>query len=180
MKLFKWMLFKPWPITIFLPILIVHLLLVFTPCLSNEYLCYGNSKINQLVALCMQLLGGLLILISIDSNIGLFKNKNIFGLVSEWYQQRPWKRQERKNVEVSINVTLPAFQVNARGHKVPETLEEKVELLEKKIEWLNQDFKENKMKSSEKLQTLESTLSQNSNAQSQQISSLKSSLVCCW
>ena len=43
----------------------------------------------------MQLSGGLLILISIDSNIELFKGNSLVGMVKSWYAKRPWKKQEK-------------------------------------------------------------------------------------
>lgn len=126
----------------------------------------------------MQLSGGLLILISIDSNIELFKGNSLVGMVKSWYAKRPWKKQEKpKVIEASLSVTLPGLQANARGYQEPTTIEGKIELLQTKIDWINEDIKKNQKITDEKLQNLESAVNQNNNTQSQQISNLKNDLV---
>lgn len=174
----KWIFIKAWPVFAFIPILFIHLLLMFSPCFSSEFLCYDNSHINKSIAFVMQLSGGLLILISIDSKIELFKNNSLIGMVKSWYEKRPWKKQEKpKGAESSISITMPSLQVNARGYQEPNTLEGKLELLQTKIDWINEDIKKNKKITDEKLQSLESAVSQNNNTQSQQINNLKNDLV---
>ena len=169
-KLLNWVFIKAWPVFSLIPIILIHFLLLNTECINNEYLCYNHSEINELVSLLMQLTGGLLILISIDSNIGLFKNNTLLGLNSGWYKQRSWKKPEFKSVSATGSIMLPPIQVSGRGHIVPTTLEEKVELLETKINWLNDDINKNKKELGEKLQTLESTVSKNNSANTEQIS----------
>ena len=151
---------------------------MFSPCFNIDFLCYDNSQINKTIAFIMQLSGGLLILVSIDSNIELFKNNSLLGMVKSWYKKRPWKKQEKpKGVEGSLSITLPGLQVNARGYQQPNTIEGKLELLQTKIDWINEDIKKNQKVTNEKLQHLESAVSQNNNTQSQQISNLKNDLV---
>jgi hypothetical protein len=151
---------------------------MYAPCIDNDFLCYDNSQVNKLISFLMQLSGGLLILISIDSNIELFKSNSLVGMAKSWYEKRPWKKSEEpKNVEASISITLPSIQLNARGHQVPTTTEGKLELLQTKIDWINEDIKKNQKITGEKLQSLESSVSQNSNNQSQQIKTLQNDLV---
>lgn len=140
-------------------------------------MCYGNPEINEIIALTMQLTGALLIIISIDSNIGLLKNNTLWGLVTTWYRQRPWLKTEKKSVEASINVTVSGMEANARGHKTPETLEEKIEVMEKKLEWLNEDFTKNKKRTDKKLQNLESNINESINSQSKRIGQLKNTVI---
>ena len=143
-KLFKWIFIKAWPVFSLIPIIAIHFLLLNTECFNNNYLCYNYAEVNEFVSLLMQLTGGLLILISINSNIGLFKNNTLLGLISGWYKQRPWKKQECKNINGSASIVLPPIEISGRGYVVPTTLEEKIELLETKISWLNDDVKRNK------------------------------------
>jgi hypothetical protein len=174
----KWIFVKAWPIFAFIPILFIHLLFMYAPCIDNDFLRYDNSQVNKLISFLMQLSGGLLILISIDSNIELFKSNSLVGMAKSWYEKRPWKKpEEPKNVEASISITLPPIQFNARGYQVPTTTEGKLELLQTKIDWINEDIKKNQKITGEKLQSLESAVSQNSNNQSQQIKTLQNDLV---
>ena len=174
----KWIFIKAWPVFAFIPILSIHFLFMYTPCINSDFLCYDNAQINKSISFLMQLSGGLLILISIDSNIELFKSNSLVGMVRSWYEKRPWEKpEEPKSVEASISITLPAVQVNARGYQVPTTTEGKLELLQKKIDWINEDIKKNQKVTGEKLQSLESAVSQNSNNQSQQIKSLQNDLI---
>ncbi len=176
-KLLKWIFIKAWPIVALIPIIAIHFLLLNMECFSKEYLCYNNSEINKLVSLLMQLSGGLLILISIDSNIGLFKNSSLLGGIFDWYEQRPWRKHESKNASASVSLTLPPLEFSARGHIVPTTLEAKVELLETKISWLNEDINKNKKEIDGRLQALKSTISQDHSAHTEKINDLQKSLI---
>ena len=85
--------------------------------------------------------------------------------------------ETRKVIEASLSVTLPGLQANARGYQEPTTIEGKIELLQTKIDWINEDIKKNQKITDEKLQNLESAVNQINNTQSQQISNLKNDLV---
>jgi hypothetical protein len=175
---FKWIFIQAWPVFAFIPILSIHLLLACTPCLNNDFLCFNNVEINKTISFIMQLSGGLLILISIDSNIELFKSNSLVGMVKSWYGKRPWKKLEKpKGVEASISITLPAMQCNARGYQEPTTIEGKLDLLQTRIDWINEDIKNNQKVTGDKLQSLESAVSQNSNNQTQQIKNIQNDLV---
>lgn len=174
----KWIFIKAWPVFMFIPILAIHLLLMFSPCFNSDVLCYDNSQINKFISFLMQLSGGLLILISIDSNIELFKNNSLVGMIKSWYEIRPWKKQENpKGVEGNISLTILEPQFNVRGYQQQSTIEGKLELLQTKIDWLNEDVKKNQKVTGEKLQCLETTLSQSNNNQTQQVNNLKKDLV---
>jgi hypothetical protein len=174
----KWIFIKGWPVFMFIPISAIHLLLMFSPCFNSDFLCYDNSQINKFISFLMQLSGGLLILISIDSNIELFKNNSLVGMMKSWYEIRPWNKQEKpKGVEGSISFTIQGPQFNGRGYQQPSTIEGKLELLQTKIDWINEDIKKNQKITGEKLQSLESAISQNNINQSQQVNNLKNDLV---
>jgi hypothetical protein len=175
---FIWVFIKAWPVFSFVLILLIHILFMYLPCLNSEFFCYDNSQINKVIAFSMQLFGGLLILFSIDSNIELFKNNSLLGMVKSWYGQRPWKALEApRGVEGSVSITLPPIEFSGRGHAGPTTLEGKLDLLEKKIDWINEDIKKNQQKTNEELQGLQSLLNQNNNKQSHQIKKLQNDLI---
>jgi len=175
---FKWIFVQAWPVFAFIPILLLHLLLAYTPCFNNDFLCFVNPEINKAISFVMQLSGGLLILISIDSNIELFKSNSLIGMVKLWYGKRPWKKpEEPKSVEASISITLPAMQCNTRGYQEPTTTDEKLDLLQKRIDWINEDIEKNQKVTGEKLQSLETAVSQNNNNQIQQIKNIQNDLV---
>lgn len=176
-KLLKWIFIKAWPVVSLISIIAIHFLLLNMECISKDYLCYNNSEINKLVSLLMQLSGGLLILISIDSNIGLFKNSSLLDGIFDWYEQRPWKKHEFKNASASVSITIPPIEFSGRGHIVPTTLEAKVELLETKINWLNEDINKNKKEIGGQLQALKSTINQDNSAHAEKINDLQKNLI---
>lgn len=83
----------------------------------------------------MQLVGGLLVLYSIDSNIKILRNQNLFHLIKKWAKEFPFIK--RKPIELKGGNCYQqnnASTGSIRTYKKPEALEEKVGCLTKEIE----------------------------------------------
>ena len=67
----KWA-WKAWPLWMLLFVGTLHFA-------AYHYFLEDTDSVNKTVALTCQLIGGLLVLISIDSNLGILKKENIWG-----------------------------------------------------------------------------------------------------
>ena len=131
---FKNWLLEAWPILLSLLIGYLHYLVV-----TNFNV--NVSEINKIASLVLQIIGGLFIIYSIDSNIGIVINKSIYKLVKKWFISMPL---------FSKSVVVPAAtgkievggsaSAKARGTASNETIEGKIEYLQQQINWLKEDL----------------------------------------
>lgn len=125
---------QAWPFFLLLPLIFVHYLLLTLPCLSDYFLCYDDTSINKLISFILQLLGGLLIVYSIDSNMGLFKNRSLISLSLAWVKRFPGCKPKVIQLQtVSAVQRCEASRVSITTHKAPKTIEEKIDDLYKKL-----------------------------------------------
>jgi hypothetical protein len=81
LRLIKWV-WRAWPILVIGFLFCAHLLLL-------NYFSQWADFINKTAALVSQLVGGLLILYSIDSNIGVIKQKSLFSVLANYIKEFP-------------------------------------------------------------------------------------------
>jgi len=94
-------------------------------------------------ALILQVLGGCLVLHSIDSNIGLFRNENLKTLTLAWFKSFPFiKRKPIVIRPIIAESRTEAYPVKIRLEKKTDTLEEKIEALEERLNWLKEDLQD--------------------------------------
>lgn len=100
------------------------------------------SDTNKIISLVLQIVGGLLILYSIDSNIGVVNNNSLFTLFTSWLKSFPLiKRSYTLHADsVSIKTTVHAAKIRLGGPG--RTTEERIEYLQKQIKWLKDDLNE--------------------------------------
>lgn len=145
MRNFNIWLYKAWPFLAFVPICLLHFSLHQAPCLALWLPCPSNSEINKLVSLIFQILGGLLILYSIDSNLGHFKENGLFKIFSSWFKSCPIIKGKNQEIHATGIASITTIgSVNVRGSKVPLTVEEKLAHLQQQIEWIKEDTKKDK------------------------------------
>ncbi len=95
------------------------------------------DTINQYISSFTQIIGGLIILFNINSNLGLFKQNDLANNFSNWLKSFPLFRKI-DSTSMSGNVTLPGLICCAEGHtnRVCTTLEEKIEEAQRQIDEL--------------------------------------------
>ena len=161
LRLLKWS-WRSWPVIILVVLFIAHLALV-------EYFCFNVSVIHKTIALITQLVGGLLILYSIDSNIGIIKDKNLLALLTGYLREFPLiKRPVVIQVQGGA-VGLSSLDAKITVTRSPETLEEKLEYLQEQITNVKTDLERETKKINEKID-------QNSKKVESKISETKSEL----
>ncbi|MFC1685196.1 hypothetical protein ACFL0R_06985 [Pseudomonadota bacterium] len=142
-KLLKWI-FRAWPALALLAIAGIHLFVV-------SYCPVDIVSINKTVSLFSQLIGGLLILYSIDSNIGIIKNKNLFSLFAEYLREFPLIK---RNVIVSgacVAAGSASMTANASVSKTPQSVEEHLQYLQEQINDLKNKLNEESKSLREKI-----------------------------
>jgi len=130
---------QAWPIIYLIPIIIFHYLLLNLPCFNHEILCYDNPSINKLISLILQIIGGLIVIYSIDSNLELFKKKNLFNISIAWFKRCPIRKS--KTIEFKLATSKSknlTSTVNVELAKKPETVEDKINDLYEKLKSLEE------------------------------------------
>lgn len=146
----KWLL-RAWFFIIPILLIVIHYNIL-------SYYATDKDEINKLIALCLQLTGGLLVLYSIDSNIGLFKGDSLIGLFGKWLKSIPLFK---KNIVIKVGkaeLKLSGGIGKARFLKGGKTIEEKIEALQEQINWLKEDLQEESRNINKKLSESESRL----------------------
>ena len=145
-RLVKWI-SRAWSVLGILPLFLVHYLFLVLPCIDSIFGisigCITNEEINKVFALVLQVLGGFLVLHSIDSNIGLFRNKSLKSLILAWFKSFPFiKRKPILVKPITAECRTEAPPAKIRLGKKADTLEEKIEALEERLNWLKEDLQD--------------------------------------
>lgn len=160
-KYISWVV-RGWPVLSIFPLFITHMLLIYLPCLSSQFLCWSNTQINVLISLLLQILGGILVIYSIDSNIGLFKNKNLISLAFDWAKESPWSKPKAQNIYASGIPSASAVgtpTVDMEEH--PSTTEEHLLYLQKQIDSLKDELSTTKSELNNNIKDIKGEISSN-------------------
>ncbi len=122
----KWIL-RPWPLLATAIVAIVHYEFYL-------HLQHPSEVINKVISATLQVVGGLIVLYSINEDIGTFKHGNLLSMGTRWLKDFPLFRRS-----VTIHVASIA-SVGAVGTSTvrvvlkPKNIEERLDQLEMRIE----------------------------------------------
>jgi hypothetical protein len=121
----RWSL-RAWPVLALLPVFAVH-------ALSLDRFATSTQLVNKLAGMSLQVVGGLIILYSVNDNLGLFRKQSLWGAVVAWVRSFPFAR---KSVTLSARGSASgsfggAASISTR--KGATTLDERVEHLEQDL-----------------------------------------------
>ena len=103
------------------------------------YFVDDSVFVNKLTGTVMQVVGGLVVLHSVDSNLGLFRNYSIFSAVLTWFRECPvFLRSTTVSASFSASTTSSA-SATARLTCAPTTVEERLAELEQGLEDLRRE-----------------------------------------
>lgn len=134
-RLIKWV-WRAWPVLILLSLLSVHLMLIY-------YFCLESEVTNKTISLVAQIIGGLLVVYSIDSNIGILKGGNLFVEIISYLKSFPLIK--RSVVIHSQAAVSSAYSITGKvkvGRK-PNTISEKIDYLQEQIDDLKSEYGHN-------------------------------------
>lgn len=122
----KW-LWRAWPIILLAAIGLIHYLLSQT---FNTH----TSSINKLVSASMQVIGGLIVLYSINANMGMFKNHGLASIVWNWLGSFPlFKRIVTLDISDSV-IGAASCATTLTVVRKYNSIEERLDELERQIE----------------------------------------------
>jgi hypothetical protein len=102
----------------------------------------SHSLIHKLVGMVLQISGGLLVLWSVNDNLGLFRSESLAHSVLRWLKEFPFVRPpitlHASSAASSTSFGTPRLRVDS----LPTTLEERVQRLERLLGELKQDLNE--------------------------------------
>lgn len=82
---FNWLIIRPWPIWILIGVG------VFVGYCGDWQIAVGGPGFNKIVGAVLQAIGAILVLVSLDGNIGLFAGKGIVAAARAWVSDYPKK-----------------------------------------------------------------------------------------
>ena len=135
-ELLKWI-FRAWPVLVEGLLIILHLV-ALSACLDWTFVCFTESEINELISLFAQLVGGIFVVISIDSNLAVFSKSNLTTVFKNYLAEFPLLKRERKLQPVHSDFTIRVGRPRVKTSRSPETVEEKLEYLQSQIESLEE------------------------------------------
>jgi len=87
----KW-LFKAWPVLFLMGLILIHLGI-------NTLVHYDYKEVNKYISVALQMIGGIIILISVNENIADFKRGNLWSMLVLYFKSCPLRKQN-----VTLNV----------------------------------------------------------------------------
>ena len=130
----KWLL-KSWPVLLPAAFGIIHYYI------SVSY-AIETSHSNKIISFFFKIIGGILVLLSIDSNLGIIRNNSLLSLFFTYIKSCPLiKRSYVLNAE-SASLQVIVGNPKLRVSNSTNTLEGKLIYLQQQIDWLKEDLKD--------------------------------------
>jgi len=131
------------------------------------------AAINKVAASALQVIGGLIVLCSVNQNIGLFKQQSLLAMAAEWFRTFPLIRRS-----VTINVEGACLAVVGGEADITvtrkcNTIEEKLADLERQIHECRQLVLDKEKKLKDKIGHVEASLREKIAQNGKQIAKVK-------
>ncbi|MET4160736.1 hypothetical protein ABIE61_000550 [Marinobacterium sp. MBR-111] len=125
-RFYRWFM-DAWPIWAAALIIGVHRL-------SLQAFPQKIEETNSVFSLGLQIIGGLMVLYSIDSNLAALRGQNIWLLIGQWFRNCPlWSKPKTVQVSLKAEIGISA-SASGRVKRRAITLEERVEELERQVD----------------------------------------------
>lgn len=126
-QLFSWIM-RAWPFLALAAVACCHYVLF------KVFASAGNS-IDQGVSTFFQVAGGLIVLYSINENIGLFKEKTLYTMMIEWLKDFPFNKKSITAQRIAINVGIGlSGSMTAQTKQKYSSVEEHLSELQRQID----------------------------------------------
>jgi len=110
-----------------------------------HYIVYTNISIdlshaNKVISLVLQLVGGILVLYSIDSNLGIMNNTSLLSLFLSYIKSFPLIKRSYTLKADSGTMKMTSHPAKLRVGGPTNTIDEKIDYLQNQITWLKEDL----------------------------------------
>lgn len=146
-----WLL-RAWPVLALVPIALVH-------ATAHQFFPAEAVLVNKITGTALQIFGGLIVLYSVNTNLGLFRDKHFGHIVIDWFRSIPLFR---KSVTISASGSASvAVGGSARisVRRVTNTVEEKIAELERQLDEFRQHVNEDIQAANARITQVHSELS---------------------
>lgn len=136
-RLIKWI-WRSWPVLTILIVILIHYQI-------DKYFTEHSNSIFKLASLISQIVGGFLILLSIDSNIQTFNQNKISSIFFTYLRDFPLIK---RNIVLQAKALSQANSFSTAKMSLarrPKNIDEQIEYLQEQIEELKKDIIETKM-----------------------------------
>ena len=127
---------RAWPVLALLPAFVVHWL-------ALRHFVESTAMVNKIAGMALQLTGGLLILYSINDNLGLFRSQSLLVAAIAWFKSFP---VAGKSLTIQLSGVGSAGMVGSASitaSAAPKTIDERVARLEDGLRSLRQEVAAN-------------------------------------
>lgn len=143
-RLLSWT-WRAWPVLVIVLVVCGHLIL-------RNYFPEDAECINKTASLVAQLIGGLIILYSIDSNIGIMNQKSLLSMLKSYFEEFPL-------IKRSVVIELRGLEVKLSGGmgkviigRNPQTIDEKIQYLQEQIDQIKLDIEQESKELNKKIE----------------------------
>lgn len=129
-KLLLLWLLRAWPVLALLPIIACHYA-------ALQLFSAHAVLVNKLTGTTFQVVGGVIVLLAIDGNLGLFRKQTLYSVVVAWFREFPLIR---RNVTIALSGAAFSSATGSATLSVERrftTVEERVAELERQIKELH-------------------------------------------
>lgn len=133
-SLLFWLL-RAWPVLALVPIAFAH-------AVAHELFPAETVMVNKVTGTTLQVVGAIIVLYSVDANLGLFRGQHFGNIIVGWFKSFPLFR---KSVTVSVSgcggmAIAGSARISVR--RATNTVEEKIAELERQFDEFRQHFNE--------------------------------------
>ena len=123
-RLIPWLM-RAWPVLAMAPVATCHAIALWAVPADSDF-------VNKLVGMSLQVIGGLLVLYSLNDNLGLFRSQSLKSAIVDWFKDFPLARKP-----IVITGSSSSSSATSTGFATvtpkPNTLEERVAEIERKL-----------------------------------------------
>jgi hypothetical protein len=130
----KWLL-RMWPVLLPISFALIHYLISVN---FPVHLPYQNKCIS----LFLQIIGGIIVLYSIDSNLGIIGNSSLLSLFSSYMKSFPLIKRSYDIKTGSGSIKITGHSAKLRVGNSTNTIEGKLIYLQQQIDWLKEDLRD--------------------------------------
>lgn len=119
-------LWRAWPVILLLGAISLHMI-------ALSAFADRGTFVNKLTGTFLQVAGGVIVLLSLDGNLGLFKQQTLLAALILWVKEFPRGNHRTISLGVGMATGLNMAASLTVGRRTPTTLEERVAQLEQRI-----------------------------------------------
>lgn len=129
-QLLPWIL-RAWPLLALVPVAVLH-------AVALQVSPSHHEVVNKIVGAILQVAGGLIVLYSVNDNLGLFREQSLVATIVAWLKAFPLVRKPI-NISASVGTAMgSSAAASISVERKASTVEERITELERKL----QEFKE--------------------------------------